>query len=121
LGFPNNLALLVLEVREVSSGFLLSELCGPLLPLFGPASDDLRDTLVNLVTAVLLEVTSNVAQERDIKKGCRDQKQERAGEDKDSEEGRESEGRGNDSVPPEVFGDVVPFALVVLLRHVDSI
>lgn len=87
MGFSNNLALLVFEVREVSGSFLLSEFCSPLLPLFVPASDDLRDTLqkhaseiwqqerwkvdsrylVNLVTAVFLEVTLNVAQERDIK------------------------------------------------------
>ena len=62
-----------------------------------------------------------MTQERNIEKGRCNQKQERAGEDKDSEEGRECEGRGDDSVPPEVFGDVEPFALVVLLRHVNSI
>ena len=41
--------------------------------------------LVDLVAAVLLEVTSNMAQERDVKKGGRDQKQEGTNEDKDSE------------------------------------
>jgi len=73
------------------------------------------------VAAILLKVASNVAQERDIKKGGHNQKQEGTDKDKDSEEGRECEGRGDDSISPEVLGDVVPITLVVLLGHVDSI
>ena len=73
------------------------------------------------MATILLEVTSNVAQERDIKKGGHNQKQEGTGKYKDSEEGRECEGRGDDSIAPEVLGEVVPFTLVVPLGHVDSI
>lgn len=73
------------------------------------------------MTTVLLEVTSDVAKEWDIEESGCNQEQEGAGEDKDGEKRRESEGRGNDSVSSEVFGDVKPFTLVVLLRLVDSI
>ena len=73
------------------------------------------------MATILLEVTSNVTQERDIEKGGRNQKQEGSGKDKDSEEGRECEGRGDNSIASEVLGDVVPFTPVVLLGHVDSI
>lgn len=73
------------------------------------------------MTAILLKVASDVAQERNIEEGGRDQKQERAGEDKDGEKRRECEGRGNDGVSPEVLGEVVPFTPVVLLRLIDSI
>jgi len=77
--------------------------------------------LVDLVATILLEVPSDVTQERDIKKGGRNQKQQGASKDKDGKEGRECEGRGDDSVAPEVLGKVVPFTLVVLLGHVNSI
>jgi hypothetical protein len=73
--------------------------------------------LVDLVTTVLLKVASDVAQERDIKKGGRNQKQEGTSKDKDSEKGRECEGRGDDSIAPEVLGEVVPFTPVILLGH----
>jgi len=77
--------------------------------------------LVDLVAAVLLKVPSDVAQERDIKKGGRNQKQEGTSKDEDSEKCRECEGRGNDIISPEVFGDVVPFTIVALLGLVNSI
>ena len=41
--------------------------------------------LVDLVAAVLLKVASDVAQERDVKKGGRNQKQEGTNEDEDGE------------------------------------
>jgi len=73
------------------------------------------------VATILLEVASDVTQERDIKKGGRNQKQEGASKDKDGKESRECEGRGDDSVAPEVFGEVVPFTFVAPLGHVNSI
>ena len=62
-----------------------------------------------------------MAQERDVKEGGRNQKQEGTSENKDSKEGRECEGSGNDSVASEVLGEVEPFALVILLRQIDSV
>ena len=140
LRLSNDLAPLIFEMREVPSSLLLSKLFGPLLPLLVPALDDLRNTLqgrildvvsaasitvtpylVNLVAAVLLKITADVAQERDIKKGGRNQKQEGTSEDEDSEKCRECEGGGDDGISPEVFGEVVPITLVALLRLVDSI
>ena len=73
------------------------------------------------MATILLEVALDVTQEGDIKEGGRNQKQEGASKDKDGKESRECEGRGDDSVSPEVFGEVVPFALVVLLGHVNSV
>jgi hypothetical protein len=73
------------------------------------------------VTAVLLKVTSDVAKEWNVKEGSQNQKQEGTSEDKNSEKRRECEGRGDDSIAPEVLGDVVPFTDVVLLRLVDGV
>ena len=140
LRFSDNFSLLVLKVRKVTGSFPLGELFSTLLSLFVPAPDDLRDTLkdhvseimscyhrvdipclIDLVTAVLLKVASDVAKERNVEKCGRNQKQEGAGEDKGGEKCRECEGGGNDSISPEVFGEVVPFTPVVLLRLVDSV
>lgn len=73
------------------------------------------------MAAVLLKITSDVAQERDIKKGGHNQKQEGTSKDEDSEKCRECEGRGNERISPEVFGEVVPFTLGSLLGLVNSI
>lgn len=73
------------------------------------------------MTTVLLKVASDVAKERNVEEGGRNQKQEGTGEDEDGEKRRECEGRGNDGISPEVLGEVVPFTPVVLLRLVDSI
>ena len=77
--------------------------------------------LVNLVTAVLLKVTSDVTKEWNVKEGSQNQKQEGTSEDEDSAKCRECEGRGDDSIAPEVLCDVVPFTDVVLLRLVDGV
>jgi hypothetical protein len=86
----------------------------------GPSESD-TPYLVDLVAAVLLEVTLDVAQERNIKEGGRNQEQEGASEDEDSEKRGERKSRGDDSVAPEVLGNVVPFTLVTLLGLVNSI
>lgn len=48
--------------------------------------------LVNFVATVLLEVTTNMAQKRNIAESSRDEQQERTGEDENSECGGNGKG-----------------------------
>jgi len=71
----NEFTLLVLEVREVTHRLFLGKLGSIGKPLFLFAFNDGANSLVNLVTAILLQIATNVTEQWNITYARHDKKQ----------------------------------------------
>jgi len=115
-----HLAFLVSEVGIVTRGFFPSKGSLLLEPLLRLAFHNFSNTLVNFVTAVFLEVTPNIAEQRDVTDRCCDQKQQGAGKDYDGERNRDQEG-GCDKASIGEPREIPKAAWSIFLREIDGV
>lgn len=111
---------LVLEMRVVARSFLLRESCCFSETLFIAALDDLGNTLINFMTAVLLQVPLNDAEEGYVANARDYEEKERASEHENGEQSRDCEGSGDQVVPREVLADIEQM-VGVSLSKIDRI
>jgi len=111
---------LVFEMREISHRFLLGVCYSFGCTLFITAFDDLGNTLVDFVTAIFLEVSLDITEERDVAYSRGYEKEKGTGKDEDGKEGRDRESGCDHIVPREIFLQVVPRRLVILLCQIDG-
>lgn len=103
-----HLASLVLQMRVVASGFFLCELCGIGQTLLLSAFDDGSYALVNFVTAIFLEIATDVAKQWNVTDGSSDEYQQGTSKNDDSTEGRYCQKRSRQGAVDKVSADVVP-------------